>query len=414
MFESDIKVTYRLFKEMLSSGSEGLFITSTFPSKIEKAYGIKGTSYLWLSNLGEKDAVSPRALEKELIPRIEDFVRENPTSVIFLDSVESLYADNDRNDFFNFMKWLSSTPATHMVTLLIPIDPDILPRNDINNLARLFDVVMDVRNITIETDGKECPQCGAVWNPNVTVCSICGYEFVSKARAPEKKEVGAVESEPVERMKEEKISPLPEYEEDFLGIKVEGPPRAGDHGPGSWFKKGVEYEKQGLSEKAIDAYKNALEEAPNDPWTWINMGVSYQRLAMSEEALRCYDNAIKLNPLDADAWSNRAIALRLMGKIEQAVESYDRALAIDPGDAGIWSNKGVALRALGKVNEALECYDQALAIDPYDVGTWLNKAVLLQRTGRIDEALKCYDEILRLDPYHPVAMKNKELLSRLG
>ncbi len=407
---------------MASSCCKGLFVTTTYPAKIEKAYGIKGAEYIWLSNLGEKGAITPKALEKELIPKIEDFMRGTQESVIFIDHVESLYTDNKKKDFFKFMRWISSVPSTRNSTVLIPIDPEVLPRSDIEALSGMFNVIMDVRNITIESDGKECPRCGAIWNPNVTLCSICGYEFGISPRdtkmpeeSPEKTtepEI-TVKKDGNEKKKDFDYFVPPMEKEDFLGIHVEGPPRAGDHSPGSWFKKGVDFEKQGYSEKAIEAYTEALKIAPNDPWIWINMGVSYQRLAMSEEALRCYDNAIKLNPLDADAWSNRAIALRLMGKIEEAVKSYDRALAIDPGDAGIWSNKGVALRALGKVNEALDCYDQALAIDPYDVGTWLNKAVLLQRTGRIEESLKCYDEILRLDPYHPVAIKNKELLSRL-
>jgi len=48
------------------------------------------------------------------------------------------------------------------------------------------------------------------------------------------------------------------------------------------------------------------------------------------------------------------------------------------------------------------------------VGTWLNKAVALQRIGQIEDALQCYDRILKIDPYHPVALRNKELLSRLN
>ncbi len=451
IFESEIKVAYRLFSEMTAKGKNGLFISTTYPSKLEKTYDIRNSSYIWLSDVGEEGTVDPRDLNTNLREKIGSFAAKNPLSCIFLDTVESIYADNEKKDFFEFMKWFSSIPSKYGSTVILPMDPAILPRTEMDRLASMFDVVMDVRSISIEAEGKECPRCGAIWNPNVTLCSICGYEFghvrqtkaavtatgaagpaASPSDSAPSAGISATSTDSVKNPENEGASvpaaergAMPEKDaesgervpdllgDELLDMEIDGPAVAGNHGPGSAFKRGVEYEKQGLSEKAIESYREALKEAPNDPWTWINMGVSYQRLAMSEEALRCYDNAIKLNPTDADAWSNRAIALRLLGKIEEAVESYDRALAIDPGDAGIWSNKGVALRALGRVNEALECYEQALAIDPYDIGTWLNKAVLLQRTGHIDEALECYDEILRMDPYHPVAMKNKELLSRL-
>ena len=431
IFESEIKIAYRLFSEMTSSGA-GLFISTAYPAKLEKTYGIKASGYIWLSSLKEDGASDPKLLNTEILPKIKDFMENNPGSCVFLDTVESIYADNKKEDFFDFMRWFSASPSKFGSTVIVPIDPAVVPRQEMDRLSGFFDVVMDVRSVSVESEGKECPRCGAIWNPNVTLCSICGYEFGKSHHSPlsappepaasaKERDLKSTDTEPEKTVKQDGVSEKSpentagrrELEDEFLNIEISGLPSPGMHGPGSPFKKGVEFEKQGFSEKAIEAYKEALTESPNDPWTWINMGVSYQRLAMSEEALRCYDNAIKLNPMDADAWSNRAISLRLLGRMEEAVESYDRALAIDPGDAGIWSNKGVALRALGRVNEALDCYEQALAIDPYDIGTWLNKAVLLQRTGHIDEALQCYDEILRMDPYHPVAMKNRELLSRL-
>ncbi len=391
IFESEIKISYTLFKELLDKGFRGLCISATYPKKLVKAYDVGKSDFIWLSQ--EDEGISPENIH-ELSERILRFMESNPGASVLMDSVESIYAENEVEDFLSFVNFLIKSAKKQGATLIMPLDPQIFPRDTLSALSSVFDRVMDVRSVSIETEGKECPRCGALWNPNVTVCSICGYEF----RGPDG--INGIGG------KAERI----EISEERRGAKAV----MGDHGPGSWFKKGVDYEKAGQSEKAIEAYKNALEEAPYDPWIWINMGVSYQRLNMTEEALKCYDRAIELYPIDADAWSNKAIALRILGRIEEAIECYDRALEIDPGDAGIWSNKGVALRALGRLREAIECYDRALEIDPYDVGTWLNKAVALQRIGRIEEAIECYDRILRIDPYHPVALRNKELLSRLN
>ena len=399
IFESEIKISFTLFKELLDSGTKGLCISSTYPKKLIKAYGVDRSDFIWLSETD--DGIPPENIH-EITEKLANFMDFNPGAALLLDSIESIYAENEVEDFLSFLNFIIKRAKKDRVTLMVPMDPQIFSKETLYALSSMFDRVMDVRSVSIEAEGKECPRCGALWNPTVTVCSICGYEF----RGPDG--IGGIGGKTGE--KEEKVEKvLPQRP-----VKRAGAPMMGDHGPGSWFKRGVDHEKRGESEKAIEAYKKALEEAPYDPWIWINMGVSYQRLGMTEDALECYNRAIEIYPLDADAWSNKAIALRILGRIEEAIECYDRALEIDPGDAGIWSNKGVALRALGRMKEAIECYDRALEIDPYDVGTWLNKAVALQRIGRIEEALECYDRILKIDPYHPVALRNRELLSRLN
>ncbi len=403
VFESEIKISHTLFKELLDSGMKGLCISATYPKKLIKAYHIDRSDFIWLSDVSDDGGISPRNLDA-LMNSIRGFLEKNFASAILLDSIEGVYADNPVEDFISFMNYITRASKKNAATLIMPLDPEVFPKQVLSTLSGIFDRVMDVRSVSIEAEGKECPKCGALWNPNVTVCSICGYEF----KGPD-----GIKAMGMERAgkRPERVRPP----EKIPGKPARaGAPMMGDHGPGSWFKRGVDYEKAGDSEKAIEAYRKALEEAPYDPWIWINMGVSYQRLNMTEDALECYDRAIEIYPIDADAWSNKAIALRILGRIEEAIECYDKALEIDPGDAGIWSNKGVALRALGRIREAIECYDKALEIDPYDVGTWLNKAVALQRIGYIEESLECYERILKIDPYHPVALRNKELLSRLN
>ncbi len=400
VFESEIKISYTLFKEMLDSNIKGLCVSTTYPPKLVKAYHIDASQFIWLSEVAGEGAIRPGDIQV-LMNAIQSFLENNFASCILLDNIESIYADNSVEEFLSFINYVLKASKKNASTLIVPLDPEVFPKEALSTISGTFERVMDVRSVSIEAEGKECPKCGALWNPNVTVCSICGYEFSGP--------------DGIKAMKAKKRVEKPE---EIIPKKIPGArPRAslmGDHGPGSWFKRGVDYEKAGQSEKAIEAYRNALEDAPYDPWIWINMGVSYQRMNMTEEALECYDRAIEFYPIDADAWSNKAIALRILGRMEEAIECYDKALEIDPEDAGIWSNKGVALRALGKIREAIKCYDRALEIDPYDVGTWLNKAVALQRIGQIEDALQCYDRILKIDPYHPVALRNKELLSRLN
>lgn len=72
--------------------------------------------------------------------------------------------------------------------------------------------------------------------------------------------------------------------------------------------KGVEYEKSGQWNRAIEQYKRAIElTSPNHPdlsTLHTNLGVCYAQIGKIDEAIRELRTALKINPSDERAHEN--------------------------------------------------------------------------------------------------------------
>lgn len=85
--------------------------------------------------------------------------------------------------------------------------------------------------------------------------------------------------------------------------------------------KGVEYEKIGQWNKAVEQYKRAIELSPiNDPNLMIyhtNLGVCYYQIDKIEEAVKELETAVKIDPSYERARENlRMVKQLLLGKID--------------------------------------------------------------------------------------------------
>lgn len=81
---------------------------------------------------------------------------------------------------------------------------------------------------------------------------------------------------------------------------------------------GIAYAKQGLYEKAIAAFKKAIDLNKKDAQARNNLGVVYARQGFYEKAIAEYTEAIDLNPNFAEAYKNRGLNHLKLGHKEEA------------------------------------------------------------------------------------------------
>ena len=67
-----------------------------------------------------------------------------------------------------------------------------------------------------------------------------------------------------------------------------------------WYNKGIAYDEEGESDKAIDALDKAIELDPEYVDAWILRGDIFSSDEKYDDAVEAYDEAIKLNPNDAE------------------------------------------------------------------------------------------------------------------
>ena len=95
---------------------------------------------------------------------------------------------------------------------------------------------------------------------------------------------------------------------------------------------GLLYLKQGMMEKARDAYDRSLELDPCDAWTHLYLGNWHYALDQFQDAIDCFEYAQRLMPENcAPVWC-LGDAYTGLGDEAAAGDAYRRAFAMDPSD----------------------------------------------------------------------------------
>ena len=141
------------------------------------------------------------------------------------------------------------------------------------------------------------------------------------------------------------------------------------------------------------------------------LGVAYDRKGMSERAAESYKRAIQIAPEDAQTLNNLGFSLYQNGKYRAAVDRLKRAAKLAPTDQRILNNLALAQCRLGKTNDCFKSFARAGG----ELTGRLNTATLLERMGRDTDAIPYYEAALRLQPKSSVALRRlADLYGRVG
>lgn len=169
-------------------------------------------------------------------------------------------------------------------------------------------------------------------------------------------------------------------------------------------------------ERAIEFYRKALAEFPDNPEALSSLGLALLEIGRPREALAAYNQAARVAPEDPvpaercaeifeqleqkeEAVQQRKLAADRYLKRrdpEKAIENWKQAGRLSPGDLKVRSHLALAYERLGRRREAVHEY---LAV-----------ASIMQKAGRVDQALEAVKRALGLLPGDPDASKAMRLL----
>lgn len=113
----------------------------------------------------------------------------------------------------------------------------------------------------------------------------------------------------------------------------------------AWFEQGWELEDED-PDAAIEAYRRALELAPDLPDIHLNLGRLLHEKGDLAAAERCYRRAFELAPGEPVAAFDLGVALQDQQRFAEAAEAYAQALALDDSFADAHYNLSVVYEAL--------------------------------------------------------------------
>jgi len=161
--------------------------------------------------------------------------------------------------------------------------------------------------------------------------------------------------------------------------------------------------KAGRTGVAAQAYREVLNQIPDQPDALHMLGVIAQQMGRTELALQLFDETLRTAPRFAQAWSNRALILRVLKRHDEALQSAREAIACDPKHADGWDMAGLLLRENREYKAACEHHARAAALAPNNPLIQNNYAIALAAIGRVKDAFRAATKAIALNPSFAIA-----------
>ncbi len=154
--------------------------------------------------------------------------------------------------------------------------------------------------------------------------------------------------------------------------------------------------------KAINLYKDAVEEAPGFAPLYCVLGDLYLNTGYFEDAITEYKMAIWLDSFNIAAYRHLCRAYEEQGDYNQAVEIYNKLISLAPNIPDLYSNLANIYYIKGEFDLAIANYQTAITLNPNR--TWTS--VIAQTMGFVyqenksdpDAAISAYQTAYVLTP----------------
>lgn len=188
--------------------------------------------------------------------------------------------------------------------------------------------------------------------------------------------------------------------------------------PGLALERGLLFEDTGQSDKALEAYRDALRKAPGDVDLQLRVGSTLVMSGHGKEAEKILDEVRRARPNSAEVnhFLGRAILTKGGGNLAEAMRYLELAVNMDPNRAEYhlyvgWAANDIGAGAAAKATVAL---NKALELDHELGDAYWQRGVLLQREGATLDALRDLQTALekrpsRVEAWAAIALCNQDL-----
>jgi tetratricopeptide (TPR) repeat protein len=177
--------------------------------------------------------------------------------------------------------------------------------------------------------------------------------------------------------------------------------------------RGLDYEKRGQHQKAIEDFNHALMIKPNFAEALNNRANSYATIGQYDQAFRDYNKSLVFKPHDADTFYNRGILHLKNRHFESATGDFTEAIRIRPEMADAFNNRGTSLSAQKRYIEAIADYNTATRINPHHIQALHNLGIILMNMKKYDDAAIQFEKIMKINPADQDAMQKLNTIARL-
>jgi len=174
------------------------------------------------------------------------------------------------------------------------------------------------------------------------------------------------------------------------------------------------HRQNGDLRRAIELYREAAAQTPDDPEAWYNLAAAFQDAGDQEKAGSAIAEALRLDKKRPEAHNVLGIALASTGRPAAAKGEFEKAIEIDPRNARAYNNLGNVLRAMNQPDEAAKAYENAVQLAPRYPDPLNGLGALAVQRDRPSEALPLFDKAIALAPNFFEARLNRGIALQLS
>jgi tetratricopeptide (TPR) repeat protein len=179
------------------------------------------------------------------------------------------------------------------------------------------------------------------------------------------------------------------------------------------YDKGVNLDKSGKTDDAIDHYRKAIDLYPDFYAARNNLGTALMNRSEYSQAKEQFEKVVALNATDAASYFNLANLYILTKQAENAQLWIERGLSRQPDSALGHFLQGSLYEMTGKFKEAETSLRRSIELDPLMAKAHLALVNLYLRTKRDEQAVSELRAFLTAFPNDAFAPKAKQVLKRL-
>ncbi len=176
------------------------------------------------------------------------------------------------------------------------------------------------------------------------------------------------------------------------------------------------YRDQGLTNKALADYTEAIAVKPDKGSTYNSRGKTYFDLGgpkndqvLIQKAIADYTKGIELSPELGELYANRGAALGYLGRTQEALADLNKAVELEPDKQGGYSNRSLLFMQSGNYELAIKDHTTYLSINPYDAEVWYERGLAKGRLGQHQSAIADYNQALSLDRQRGIFLMQRAL-----
>ena len=173
------------------------------------------------------------------------------------------------------------------------------------------------------------------------------------------------------------------------------------------YQAGVSYYESGDYEKAIEAYKRAIQLDPASMNFYYHLGMAFSSLGRFKEAIQAYNSAIRLGPEYAAAYYNLGHAYSNLKQYEKAIRAFQRAIQYEPDHVEAYFALGNAYVDSGKEEKAIDTFEAAIRRKPDNPYAYYNLGLLYFPGGSPARAVEAFTQAIMRDPRYAEAYSHR-------